>query len=112
MVDGDQPASGMRPMELLLVALGSCTGYDVVDIMNKKRQPLARYRVEVEGERASEHPKRYTHIVVTHIGSGPNVTREAFERAVQLSHDKYCSVSANLNAEIETRVILEPWQEP
>ncbi|MCS7057631.1 MAG: OsmC family protein [Meiothermus sp.] len=111
MVDGDQPATGMRPMELLLTALAGCTAYDVVDIMEKKRQPLARYRVEVVGQRAEEHPRRYTHIVVTHYASGPNVTREALERAVELSHTKYCSVSASLNAQIETRVVLEPWQE-
>ena len=111
MVDGEQPATGMRPMELLLAALAGCTAYDVVDIMEKKRQPLARYRVEAVGERAEEHPKRYTRIVVTHYGAGPNVTQEALERAVELSHTKYCSVSATLNASVETRVVVEPWQE-
>lgn len=50
MIDGDQPSTGPRPMELLLMALGACTAYDVVDIMRKKKQPLARYRVEVEGK--------------------------------------------------------------
>ncbi|WP_135256895.1 OsmC family protein [Thermus caldilimi] len=111
MIDGDQPATGPRPMELLLMALGACTAYDVVDIMKKKKQPLARYRVEVEGVRAETHPKRYTHITVTHIASGPNVTLEALERAAHLSHTKYCSASANLNAEITVKVVLEPWEE-
>lgn len=111
MVDGDQPATGLRPMELLLAALAGCMAYDVVDVMEKKRQPLARYRVEAVGERAEEHPKRYTRIVVTHYGAGPNVTKEALERAVELSHTKYCSVSATLNAPIETRVVVEPWQD-
>lgn len=74
MIDGDQPSTGPRPMELLLMALGACTAYDVVDIMRKKKQPLARYRVEVEGERAETHPRRYTRITVTHIASGPGVT--------------------------------------
>ena len=106
MIDGDQPSTGPRPMELLLMALGACTAYDVVDIMRKKKQPLARYRVEVEGERAETHPRRYTRITVTHIASGPGVTLEALERAVHLSHTKYCSVSATLNAEITTRVVL------
>lgn len=92
------------------MALGACTAYDVVDIMRKKKQPLARYRVEVEGERAETHPRRYTRITVTHIASGPGVTLEALERAVHLSHTKYCSVSATLNAEITTRVVLEPWE--
>ncbi|WP_038058048.1 OsmC family protein [Thermus amyloliquefaciens] len=111
MIDGDQPAAGPRPMELLLMALGACTAYDVVDIMKKKKQPLARYRVEVEGIRAETHPKRYTHITVTHIASGPGVTLEALERAAHLSHTKYCSVSASLNAEITVKVVLEPWEE-
>ena len=111
MIDGDQPATGPRPMELLLMALGACTAYDVVDIMKKKKQPLARYRVEVEGIRAETHPRRYTHITVTHIASGPNVTLEALERAAHLSHTKYCSVSASLNTEITVKVVLEPWEE-
>lgn len=111
MIDGDQPATGPRPMELLLMALGACTAYDVVDIMKKKKQPLARYRVEVEGIRAETHPRRYTHITVTHIASGPNVTLEALERAAHLSLTKYCSVSASLNAEITVKVVLEPWEE-
>ncbi len=111
MVDGDQPSTGMRPMELLLAALAGCTAYDVVDIMEKKRQPLASYRVEAVGERAETHPKRFTQIVVTHYGAGPHVTREALERAVELSHTKYCSVSATLNTPVETRVVLEPWQD-
>lgn len=110
MVDGDQPSTGMRPMELLLAALAGCTAYDVVDIMEKKRQHLSSYRLEAVGERANEHPKRFTRIVVTHYGSGPNVTEEAFKRAVELSHTKYCSVSATLNAEVETQVVVEPWQ--
>ncbi|AEB12406.1 OsmC family protein [Marinithermus hydrothermalis] len=110
-IDGDQPAMGLRPMELLLAALAGCTAYDVVDIMQKKRQPLARYRVEVEGERAETHPRRYTRITLTHYGAGPNVTEEALWRAATLSHEKYCSVSASLNAEIEVRVVVEPWNE-
>ncbi|NER79040.1 MAG: OsmC family protein [Leptolyngbya sp. SIO1D8] len=108
-VDGDQPAIGMRPMELLLTALASCTAYDVVDIMRKKRQPLARYRVEVEGTQAETHPKRYTHIQVIHYGSGPDVTETALNRSVELSHTQYCAVSGSLNAEITMQAVVEPW---
>lgn len=109
MVDGDQPATGMRPMELLLVALGTCTAYDVIDIMAKKRQPLAHYRVEVEGTQADSHPRRYTHITVTHYASGPEVTAAALNRSVELSHTQYCPVSASLNAEVTVRAVVEPW---
>lgn len=111
MIDGDNPSTGMRPTELLLSALAGCTAYDVVDIMNKKRQPLSQYRIEVVGERAEEHPKRFTHIVVTHYASGPKVTQESLERAAHLSHEKYCSVSATLNAQIEVRAVVEPLSE-
>lgn len=109
LVDGDTPAIGMRPMELLLTALGSCTAYDVVDIMQKKRQPLVRYRVKVDGIRADTHPKRYTHIHITHYGAGPAVTTAALARSVDLSHTKYCAVSASLNADITVDVVVEPW---
>jgi putative redox protein len=107
MVDGDSPSTGLRPMELLLAALAGCTGYDVVDIMRKKRLPLERYRVEAEGEQAGHPPRRYTRIVVTHVGAGPGVTREALLKAAQLSHEKYCSVAATLNAPIEVRAVVE-----
>lgn len=109
-VDGDRPALGLRPTELLLTALGSCTAYDVIDIMQKKRQPLARYRIEVEGTQADTHPKRYTHIHVTHYGAGPQVTAEALQRSAELSHTKYCPVAASLNAEITVAVVVEPWE--
>lgn len=109
LLDGDEPATGMRPMELLLAALAGCTAYDVVDIMQKKRQPLSSYRIETEGERAEENPKRYTHIIVTHYASGPNVSLEALKRAAELSHEKYCSVSASLNMPVEVRAVVEPY---
>ncbi len=111
LVDGDQPSIGMRPTDLLLAALGSCTAYDVIDIMQKKRQPLARYRIEVVGTQAEEHPRRFTHITVTHYGAGPEVTEAALARSAELSHTKYCSVAASLKAEITVNVVVEPWLE-
>jgi len=106
-LDPGQPDRFLSPMEALLGALGACTGYDVVSIMEKKKQPLASYRIEVNGDRASEHPMRYEKIILTHIGSGPDVKLAALERAVYLSHEKYCSVASSLNCVIETRVIVE-----
>ncbi|NJL47676.1 MAG: OsmC family protein [Leptolyngbyaceae cyanobacterium SM2_5_2] len=110
LVDGDQPPIGLRPTDLLLVALGSCTAYDVIDIMQKKRQPLERYRIEVEGTQADEHPRRFTH-TVTHYGAGSEVTETALARSAELSHTKYCPVAASLNAEITVKVVVEPWLE-
>jgi len=106
-IDGNDPAAGLRPMEMLLAALGSCTAYDVVDIMKKKRTPLAFYRVEVTGRRAEKHPRRYTHIHVVHVGSGEGVTEKQFAHAARLSHEKFCGASASLNAEITWEVRLE-----
>src|SRR6266700_5090749 len=60
-------ASAATPMELLLIALGSCTGVDVISILKKKRQHLTDYRIEVSGERREEFPKSYTRLDVRHI---------------------------------------------
>lgn len=109
-IDGDQPAIGPKPTDLLLAALGSCTAYDVIDIMAKKRQPLARYRIEVTGIQADTHPRRFTHITVTHYGAGPQVTEAALARSADLSHSRYCAVAASLNADITVHTVVEPWE--
>jgi putative redox protein len=106
-VDGEEVALGVRPMEALLAALGTCTAFDVVSILAKRRTPVQSYRIELEGERAEEHPRRYTRIRVRHLVSGEGITQESLERAVTLSHEKYCSVVASLNSEIESESILE-----
>jgi putative redox protein len=106
-VDGEDTALGVRPMEALLAALGTCTAFDVVSILAKRRTPVESYRIELEGERAEEHPRRYTRIRVRHIVSGESITQESLERAVTLSHEKYCSVAASLNSEIESEAVLE-----
>ena len=106
-VDGEDVALGVRPTEALLTALGTCTAVDVVSILAKRRTPVQSYRIELEGERAEEHPRRYTRIRVRHLVSGEGITQESLERAVTLSHEKYCSVVASLNSEIESESILE-----
>ncbi|HVG28996.1 MAG TPA: OsmC family protein [Pyrinomonadaceae bacterium] len=92
------------PMELLLLALGSCTGVDVVSILHKKRERVTGYHVEVRGERRAEHPRAYTRIEVRHVLRGHNLTERAVARAIELSDTKYCSVAATLRpaAEIVT----------
>ena len=106
LIDNSPVKVGVSPMEALLGALATCTAYDVVEIMKKRRTPLSRYRIEVEGERADTDPKRYTRITVRHIASGEGITADALEKAAHLSHEKYCSVAASLNSEIvlETQV--------
>src|SRR5215208_332495 len=106
-IDGEEISIGVRPTEALLAALGTCTAFDVVSILEKRQTPVESYRIELEGERAEEPPRRYTRIWVRHLVSGEGITPESLERAVSLSHEKYCSVVATLNAEIEYEVVLE-----
>ena len=94
-------ASAVTPMELLLIALGSCTGVDVVSILKKKRQHVTGYRVEVSGDRREEHPHSYTRLYVKHIVRGRGVTQQAVARAIELSDMKYCSVAATLRGTAE-----------
>ena len=91
-------------MELLLIALGGCTGMDVVSILKKMRQELTDYQLKVRGERAPEHPRAYTHITVEHIVRGRNLNPELVERAARLSETKYCSVLASLDKTIRVEV--------
>ncbi len=107
LIDADSLAIGVRPMQALLASLGTCTAYDVVEILAKRRTPVQSYRIELEGTRAEEHPRRYTHIKVRYIVSGEGITQKSLEKAVELSHEKYCSVAASLNAEIEAESALE-----
>src|SRR6266478_5711922 len=89
-------AGAATPMELLLIALGSCTGVDVISILKKKRQQVTDYRIEVSGERREEHPHSYTRLFVKHVVTGHGVSEQALARAVELSDQKYCSVAATL----------------
>ena len=84
------------PLELLLLAVGSCTAIDVVSILEKKRQQISDYRVEVTGTRRDEHPRFFTDINIHHIVYGRVVSAKAVADAIKLSEEKYCSVAAAL----------------
>ena len=107
-VDGDGK-TGNSPTDLVLVALCGCTGYDVVSILHKKREPLKGLEVSAEAEKAPHSPRVYNAIKLLYRISG-NVSRKAAEDAVRLSEEKYCSVSAMLNktARITYEIQLEP----
>lgn len=97
LLDSAQGAgAGPTPMELVLVTLGGCTGMDVISILQKQRQPVTGLEVVVQAERAAEHPRVYTGYEVTYIVHGKGIKREAVERAVSLSEEKYCSVGIML----------------
>jgi putative redox protein len=83
-------------MELLLMALGGCTGMDIVSILAKRKESYAGFRVELSGERAEEHPHRFTRIYVDYYLTSDSVLTENVARAVRLSAEKYCSVGGTL----------------
>lgn len=89
------------PMELLLLALGSCSGVDVLSILKKKRQRVTDYRIEVSGERRDDHPRAYMKMFVKHIVRGRGVSPLAVAHAIELSDTKYCSVAATLRGTAE-----------
>jgi putative redox protein len=97
------------PMELLLISLGGCTGADVSSILQKKRQRVTAYEIEVRGQRREEHPRIYTNIEVIHFVKGHHIDEQAVAHAIELSETKYCSVSAMLSASatITTRYEIE-----
>lgn len=92
---------GTSPMELVLVALGGCTAMDVISILQKKRQDVTAFEIVLHGDRATEHPKVYTEIVMEYIVTGHGVELEALERAVELSEGKYCSVNGMLRQSVK-----------
>jgi putative redox protein len=94
-------ASAPTPMELLLIALGSCTAVDVIGILHKKRENVTDYRVEVRGDRRDDHPRSYKRMGVHHIVRGKNISEKSVAQAIELSETKYCSVAATLRPTAE-----------
>jgi len=92
---GDRHAAP-TPMEMLLVSVAACTAVDVISILQKKRQDVTDYNVEITGTRADEHPRKFTALHVHHIVHGRSVSAAAVERAIELSDTKYCSVAATV----------------
>lgn len=104
-VDGDMK-SGNSPMELVLIGLCGCTGYDVASILRKKREPFTSLEVRAEADRAAEPPTVYTEIRLRYRVSG-KVSHKAVEDAVRLSEDKYCSVAAMLRKSAKISYVIE-----
>jgi putative redox protein len=99
-MDGPEEAgghgTGMRPMELLLLGMGGCTAYDVIEILKKSRQDVRDCVVEIDGERSEEIPKVYTNIHVHYKVTGKDVKANFVERAIKMSTEKYCSATLML----------------
>lgn len=99
-VDNGGSNSAVRPMELVLIALGGCTAMDVVPILQKKRQEVHAFEIRIHGDQAQEHPHVYTDITLEYVVTGHNVDPVAVERAIELSESKYCSVSGMLQKSV------------
>jgi putative redox protein len=84
------------PMDLIVAGLAGCTGMDVIDILRKKRQNVTAFEVKVHGDRAEEHPRKYTGFSLKYVVTGHKLDPEAVRRAIDLSETKYCSVMATL----------------
>ncbi len=93
---GKEDGIGMSPSQLLLVALGGCTAYDVVNILTKKRQKLTGLEIEITGEQEPDPPWTYRKIHMTYRLRGRGLSEKAVQDAIELSKNKYCSVGATL----------------
>jgi putative redox protein len=102
-VKGDRLAAP-TPVEMLLVSVAGCTAADVVSILEKKRQDVTAYSVEITGTRAEEHPRKFLTFHIHHIVHGRGVSEKAVADAIELSDTKYCSVAATVrpSAQITT----------
>ena len=100
---GDRHAAP-TPLEMLLVSVAGCTAFDVQSILEKKRQDVTGYDVEITGTRAETHPRKFTAFHINHIVHGRNVSEKAVADAIKLSDEIYCSVAATVRptAEITT----------
>lgn len=93
-VGGDEASA--RPMELILIALGGCTSIDVISILNKMRVKLENFEVIIDAEQSEDYPKVFKKIHIEYLFYGKNLNKEQLEKAINLSQEKYCSVSAML----------------
>ena len=101
-IDTNDGKTGPTPMEMVLMGVAGCTAIDVIHIMKRRRAEVTGFQVNVTGERAEDHPKRYTRILIEYVLEGKGITSKEVERAIKLSTTKYCSATASMNAQVET----------
>jgi putative redox protein len=105
-IDGNNK-EGPGPMEALLLAMAACTGSDVAVVMSKKRLGLTSLRIDVHGRRREEHPQRYTAIDLVYHVAAPGASEAQVRHAIDLSLQKYCSVTHSLNPDIPVTYELD-----
>ncbi len=111
MIDSDPDHGGMKkgpkPKPLMMVALAGCTGMDIVSLLKKMRVDYKELNIFVEGELSEEHPKKFIHMTVIFRMRGKNIDRKKVEKAIELSKEKYCGVSASYRETMELEYKLE-----
>ena len=95
-LSGEKVPNGMRPSQMLMIALSACTAVDVVEILTKKRTPPSRLEIAATGEQDPEPPWAYRKIKLTYRIAGKGLTEKAVQQAIRLSEEKYCSVAATV----------------
>ena len=101
---------GMKPSELMLVALGACSSVDVIGILEKRKVKLTKYEVQISAEQAADPPWTFEKIHLNYILAGQDLNEKDVAKAIELSEGKYCSVAATLKgkAQITTEFVIEP----
>jgi putative redox protein len=96
-----------NPVVHLLAALAACEAMDIIEVLRKKRLKISGYEVAMSGERADEHPRRYTSITLVHRLTGTDLSRAAVEEAIRLTTEKYCSVYHTLRPDLPIQNEIE-----
>jgi len=96
----EENATGLKPSDLLLLALAGCTAIDVVTIMRKKRQAVTGLEINVRGEQDENPPWTFRHIHLEYVVRGKGLSEKGLAQAIQLSEEKYCSVKNSLACEV------------
>ena len=110
-LDSSRGATQANPVQALLASIVACSAMDVVEILRKKRQVLTAYEVSMSGERATDHPRRYLSIHCVHRLTGRGLKRKAAEDALNLSLEKYCSVSHCLRPDLPVTHAIEIFED-
>ena len=105
LLDGNAEA-GQSPMDALLSSVAACSGVDVVDILAKRRTPVERLEIRIEGQRRAVHPRRFMAIGVEYRVDGAGIEPEHAERAIALAFEKYCSAAASLAPDMKVETVL------
>jgi putative redox protein len=105
----EENATGLKPSDLLLLALGGCTAVDVVTIMRKKRQAVTGLDINVRGEQDENPPWTFRHIHLEYVVRGKGLSEKGLAQAIELSEEKYCSVRSSLTCEVTSsyRIVEE-----